>query len=674
MNRIHPACIKFLMACLLTGYSSFSQDAKTLIEKGDKFYAKADYRQALENYSLAETKLPGDATIQLKIGQTYLSAGQEAQALPYLENAYRKNPNVDPDIDYYLAEALQSNSHFGRAMDHYKKFKEKNKKLSTIALHKIQQCHLGDSLMRHPLLCSIKILEFPVNSPFQDYGPLVNEKEDLLIFTSARDSSQKDKKFNTLFEDILSTRLAGETWDVPQKLSDKINDQFHDAATYLTPDGKTIFLYYEKGNGDIYQSNFDGEKWSTPKSMGKEINTFSWETSGCLSPDGTKFYFTSDRSGGFGGLDIYVSEKLSNGEWGKAKNLGPKINSKGNEDAPFIHPDGTLYFGSDGHLGLGDFDIFKSEMVNGQWSKPANLGYPINTPKFENYFYLSKDKKHGYFSAMRPEGVGNSDICFVQFHDPPPPPPKQEEAIAAAPVAIDTTKEAEIIGDEFVDAMISFQKDLGLATQLSGKVLDAESAKPLKAQIILVDNKTNKVIERVYSNSSTGEFKIIIPHGGNYGINTSVNGYLFNSLNFEVPAFTDAQEIETGIFMQKAEVGSKVVMKNIFFDVGKAEIKTESIGELESILNLMENSPLIKLQINGHTDNSGDAATNKALSLKRAQSVVAFLLQRGVAPDRLRAVGFGEERPIVSNDDETGGREVNRRTEIEVFEAAPKGD
>lgn len=645
-----------------------AQDIKSLIDKGDKAFGKGEFKNAIESYFAAE-KLDGNSPkIKCKIGQTFLSTGSEVKALPYLEEAYKQQPDVDPDIDYYLGLALQANSHFNRATEHFKKYKQKNKKLANIADQKIKECTLGDSLMRNPVLCTIKVMEWPINSPYQDYGPVLTADESVLVFTSARDTTlleKVSKAKQVLFEDILLTKLVDGAWAVPQKISENINDTFHDAATYLTPDGRTVFLYYEKGNGDIYRSDFDGSSWSVPQSMGKEINTVSWETSGCLSPDGNKFYFTSDRPGGRGNLDIYVSERLANGTWGKAVNMGPQINTPGNEDAPFMHPDGTLFFGSDGHTGMGDFDIFKSEWIDGKWTKPVNLGYPINTPKFENYFFLSKDKKRGYFSAMRNEGVGNTDICMINFLDPPPPPPKEEVVLAKEEIK----EEPKTIGDEFVDAMVSFQKDLGFATQLTGKVIDAEKNTPLKAQIMLVDNSTNKVIERAYSDPTTGDFKIIIPHGGNYGINTSLDGYLFNSMNFEVPTFSDYQEIETHILMQTATVGSKVVMKNIFFDLGKAELRNESIGELEQILDLLQRNPGIKLQINGHTDNSGDDQTNKTLSLKRAESVLTFLIQRGVEQARLRAVGYGEERPIVSNDDEQGGREVNRRTEIEVFEA-----
>jgi outer membrane protein OmpA-like peptidoglycan-associated protein len=659
----HHVRISLLTLFSVITLLSSAQNLKLVLEKGDKSFAKGDYKAALQIYQSAEKIAPNDPKVKYRIGETYLSSGAEVKALPYLEDAYRLQPEVDPDIDYFLGLALQSNFRFFKAIDHFKTYKTKNKKLALIADHKIRECRLGDSLMANPVLCVIKVLEWPINSPYQDYGPALPADESQLIFTSARDTSKFDKKNRSIFEDVVRSKREGGSWSVPEVISPRINDTFHDAVTYLSPDGKTIFLYYERGNGDIYTSTFDGTDWSNPVSMGPEINTGSWETSGCLSPDGNKFYFTSDRPNGFGGLDIYVSTKLASGAWGKAVNLGPEINTPGNEDAPFMHQDGTLYFGSDGLPGLGDFDIFKSERKEDKWTKPQNLGYPINTPKFENYFFISQDKKRGYFSAVRHDGVGNSDICFISFLEPPP---KEEIPVAVAPKE-EPVKEKQV-GDEFADAMVSLQKDLGFASQLIGKVIDADNAKGLKAQITLVDNKTNTVMERVYSHDATGEFKIVIPHGGNYGINTSADGYLFNSLNFEVPMYSDFQEIETAILMQKVTVGSKVVMKNIFFDIGKTELKSESLGELELILDLMENNPGVKLQINGHTDNSGNPEANKILSARRAETVMAFLITRGINAARLKAVGYGEEKPIVSNDDEQGGRAINRRTEIEVLE------
>jgi outer membrane protein OmpA-like peptidoglycan-associated protein len=207
-----------------------------------------------------------------------------------------------------------------------------------------------------------------------------------------------------------------------------------------------------------------------------------------------------------------------------------------------------------------------------------------------------------------------------------------------------------------------------VATEFRGKVLDDSDGKPLHAEIVLVDNKTNKILTRAYSNKRNGVFIIIIPHGGNYGLSASCEGYLFTSLNFDVPAFASSQTLETSILMSKAEVGSKSTLKNIFFDSGKSDLRAESVSELKRLVDLLSNNPRLRVQINGHTDSFGDNLTNKNLSLKRAQAVVDYLIKQGIASTRVKAVGYGEERPLVSNDDEEEGREINRRTEIEVVE------
>ena len=201
---------------------------------------------------------------------------------------------------------------------------------------------------------------------------------------------------------------------------------------------------------------------------------------------------------------------------------------------------------------------------------------------------------------------------------------------------------------------------------MRGKVIDENTAAPLNAIVTLVDNENGKVLSKIYSDPTTGDFELHIPHGGNYGVTTESVGYLFNSINFNLPKFAEYQEIDTHIIMVKTEIGSKVVLRNIFFDVGKFNLKDQSISEIQNVQELLTKNPELKVQINGHTDNTGDANSNKSLSLKRANAVVDYLISKGVDQTRVSAKGFGSERPIVSNDDESGGREVNRRTEIEV--------
>jgi outer membrane protein OmpA-like peptidoglycan-associated protein len=371
------------------------------------------------------------------------------------------------------------------------------------------------------------------------------------------------------------------------------------------------------------------------------------------------------------------------GDWGKAVNLGSVINTHGNEDAPFLTQDGkTLYFASDGQVGLGEYDIFKSELIDGKWQQPVNIGYPINTPEYESFFVMASDNRTAYYSTSREDRIGNTDIYQVMFlpDEKPPVVEERKEVVLASsqPVVVEQPKVEEPKKEEhkkpkededFVDPMVHLQKEIKNVTVLKGKVIDESTTKPLSAHITLFDNETNVVLARITSNAATGDFEITIPHGGNYGVSTELNGYLFNSINFNVPNFSEYMEIDTHILMQKAEVGSKAVLKNIFFDSGKSDLKTQSLSELENIRELLTINPSLKVQINGHTDNVGKAVYNKALSLKRAQSVVNYLIQHGIAANRLSAVGFGSEKPLVSNDDEAQGREINRRTEIEIIEA-----
>lgn len=639
-----------------------AQSIKKSIDQGDKFYAKQDFAKALTAYLQAEKLEPNDAKIQLKIGLTFLSSSPKFQSLQHLERAYKLNQQIDNDIHYYLALSNQLNFNFKKAQKHYELYKERNKRMGPLCDLKIEECQRADSLMNSAVSAIVKVMEWPVNSALDDYAPMLNAAEDKIIFTSSRDSSHYDKRSKIVFEEILISELKDGEWTEPHKISNNINNQFHDAATSLSRDGNTLIIYYGEGNGDLYQSDFDGTEWSKPITMGEFINSpSSNEASGCFTPDGKKFYFSSDRPEGFGGLDLYVAEINQFGEWTNAENLGPEINTPGNEDAPFIYHDSLLYFGSDTHPGLGNYDIFKAERKRKQWQKPSNLGFPVNTAEYENFFHLSEDKKRGYYASVRQEGVGRTDLCMVTFIEPEIPVIEKEIVNATVP------ETSENPTDAFVDPLISLQKDLGIATVLKGKVIDARSSEPLRAQIVLVNNETNSVVSRVYSSTSNGIFVIDIPHGGNYGINTSVEGYLFNSMNFDVPTFSEYKEIDTHILMAKVEEGSRIVLKNVFFASGKAELKKESFGELERIVFLLSKNPNLRLQVSGHTDSAGDNALNKTLSLKRAQAVVSFLVNNGIDPTRLIAIGYGEERPLVSNDDEMEGREINRRTEIEIL-------
>jgi outer membrane protein OmpA-like peptidoglycan-associated protein/Tol biopolymer transport system component len=654
-------CIFIFLLCVST--LTQAQSSKNLVDQGDVFYEKKDYKKALELYLQALDVNPDDAAVNLKIGLSYLYSETKSKAAKYISKAYRLNPKINEDIDYHLGVAFQNTNEFLKAIEHFEQFKKKKKNLAQIANKKISECRIADSLSHYELNVIIENLGNGVNTTMHEYSPIISGDGSTLIFTSNRSDDIKAVREGTNYEDIYITHKAGKGWEAPKKISNNINQKYNDAAASLSPDGKTLFIYYEEGAGDIYISKFDGQDWSKPSPLGRNINTSQyWETSASISADGKKIYFASNRPDGFGELDLYVSELDAKGNWGKAINLGPLINTAENEDAPFIHPDGvTLYFSSDGHPNLGNSDIFVTELVGGKWKKPENLGWPINTWEYDGFFTISADKKKGYYSTLKEGGLGEADIYSITFLEPKYKP--KPVVVAEKPKVVKPKN------TDYFDPIIQQSRDKRVVTVLKGKVIDENTASPLGATISLVDNESKKVVSRITIDPTTGDFELVIPHGGNYGVTTEMPGYLFNSINFNVPKFAEYQEIDTHIIMVKAEVGSKVILKNIFFDVGKSDLKNESISEVEKIEELLLSNPELKVQINGHTDNTGNVATNKMLSLKRASAVVDYLVTNGVNASRVSAKGYGSERPIVSNDDEVSGREINRRTEIEIIQA-----
>jgi outer membrane protein OmpA-like peptidoglycan-associated protein/Tol biopolymer transport system component len=644
-----------LLGSLATGYG---QTVKGYMEVGDRYYGKKKYKEAIQSYQQAQQINPDDALLNFKLGLAYLYSDTKSKAASYIDKAYRLNPNIDNRIDYHLGLAFQNTNNFKGAIQHFESFIKKNPAVASIAEERIAECLVADSLTQYELNVVIESIG-AVNSRQNEYAPIISADGNMLIFTSNRGEGIKGQPHA---EDIYVSYKKGGAWGEPKMLGPTINSDQNDAAASLSPDGKTMFLYSEEGAGDIYSSTFDGKEWGKPAPLNKNINTAQyWETCASVSPDGKKLYFASNRPGGYGELDIYVSDLDGKGQWGKGTNLGPLINTPGNDDSPYIHFDGaTLYFSSDGHPRMGNSDIFFSEFKNRKWTKPENIGYPINSWEYDGFFSIAPDKKTAYYATVKEGGQGGIDIYSIKFLEPKyKPKPK--------PVVAEEPKKKKPTTNDFVDPMIQKLKEQKVVTLLRGKVIDEITAHPLEATINLVDNETNKLISRISSDPLTGDFELVIPHGGNYGVATERKGYLFNSINFNLPKFADYQEIDTHIIMTPTEVGSKVVLKNIFFDVGKAELKTQSIAEVEKIVDLLKSNPQLKVQINGHTDNTGNAAANKALSLTRASSVVNYLIGKGIVANRATAKGYGPERPIVSNDDEAGGREINRRTEIEIL-------
>jgi outer membrane protein OmpA-like peptidoglycan-associated protein/tetratricopeptide (TPR) repeat protein len=646
----------------------FAQSAKRIFKEANDYFEGGDYTNALPIYLEYLRLDPEHPQANLNAGICYLKTIHENKAVGYLLKAYNKMPAVHPDIHLYLGEAYQYNHQFKDAIQSYKTYKSisaksisKDPTLLPYLERRIYECENGIKYLEKPVKAQIDNIGPVINSKYAEYAPVISADESVIVFTSRRLGSTGGYVAiddNQYYEDIYISIKSNGVWTAPKNLQE-INTDKHDACIALSPDGKQLFIYKDSKGGDIYVSKFDALKniWSKPQGLGDNVNTKYQEPSVSMTADGNIIYFSSNRPGGLGGLDIYVSRKDAKGNWGEAVNLGAPINTPYDDDAPFIHPDGqNLYFSSRGHAGMGGYDIYRCSIeASGKWSAPENLGYPINTAGDDTYFVLSADNQHGYYASAKEGGLGEKDIYIISM-------PKRETLASATGSAIKVERKIEIKSIPMDQPTV--KPTAGATTILKGHITDAFTKEPLEAEILLVNNENSEIISEQVSDS-VGFYKTVMLSGKNYGFSVQKEGYLFHSENYDIPASEGFQEITLNVELKKVSVGSKIILRNIFFDFDKATLKKESTAELEKLLEIMNEVPTLKIEISGHTDNKGSADYNKKLSERRAKAVVDYLLAKGVTPDRLRYAGYGMDRPLVSNDNEAG-RQLNRRTEFEI--------
>lgn len=634
------------------------------LKAGDEWYLSdpARYEQALPHYLEAQKFNPDNAQLNLKIGDAYLHSGAKPRALSYLQKAYQLNPDVDPRIHYLLGRGLHLNTKWAEAITEYKAAQSattgKNAPVSLNDVRKkITECENGQKLAQHPSRVFIDNAGPSINSPYADYGPVISADESVILFTSRRDNStggQKDPETGGYFEDVYQSTHSGDKWNAARDLGQPVNTDGHDATVGLSPDGQRMMVYVEDGGGDLQEANLRGTEWRKPQKLGSRINTKYHESSAAYTPDGRSLYFVSDKEGGLGSRDIYRIELEGRGA---AQNLGAVVNTPYGEEGVFLHPDGkTMYFSSEGHNSMGGYDIFKSVFENGKWSTPENLGWPINTPDDDVFFVISASGRHGYYSSVREDGLGSKDIYLITFLGPEKPPvlSQEDQLLASRAQPVKETSLAPPV--PIATAQV---------TILKGVVTDEATKQPLEATIDVVDNTRNETIASFQANAQSGRYLVSLPSGVNYGIVVRQEGYLFHSENFDLPAGAAYSEVVKDIALKKLDVGVKVVLNNIFFDFDKATLRKESTGELERLQKLLTETPALRLEISGHTDNVGKAEYNKDLSQRRAKTVVDYLVGKGVDKGRLTFAGYGDSQPVSTNLTKAG-RQLNRRTEFKV--------
>ncbi len=630
-------------------------DVKRMFDQADLYLDAEEYHQALTLFLAVDSLDPDNYNIEFKIGLCYLKEPKNRLlSIPYFKKAndhlsadYKDNSFGEkqaPLINtFYLGQAYSLNSEFDKAIENYEAYKNVLRDDEIEMVKEVDQyiryAQNAKVLIANPIKIKIENLGKDINTEFPDYAPVVSADESTLIFTSRRPGNKGGKlapKDGLPYEDIFISKKVDGKWTTPESIGENINTNGHEGSIGLSPDGQGLYIYKDNvdGGGDIFYSPLEGDVWGTPQFL-DNVNTFNWEPSASPSADGELLYFTSNMKEGLGGRDIWVSKKLPNGEWSLPTNLGPKINTPYDEDGPFIHPDGkTLFFSSKSHTSMGGFDIFFSILDDEtkEWSTPVNVGYPINSVDDDIYYSLSPDGKRAYYSAFHEDGYGEKDLYILEFIE---------------------------------------QKEIPLAL-FKGVIKDKDGVVPEDATVIVTDNESGELLGTYKPNAKTGEYLIILPPGVNYNIAYEAKGYIFKSENLEIPEGSNYSVIEKAIELPKIEVGKRIVLKNIFFDVNKSTLRTISVTELNKANEFLKTYPNVSVEISGHTDNDGSDAYNKHLSQERAQAVVDYLIELGIDKKRMIAKGYGKDKPILPNNNTDGSKNLenmqqNRRVELEVI-------
>ncbi|MEQ8909763.1 MAG: hypothetical protein RIC95_11255 [Vicingaceae bacterium] len=470
----------------------YNRQQKNTFEDADSYYVYGDYYTASKLFLEIYDVDPDFREINYKLGDALFQLDEFDEALPYLE----KGIGFNLDAHYQVAQIHLYQGNLQACREVIEDFKNiiepKKSQYNFQDLNRLlEKTQVAERMMLNPEVVNIINLGKKVNSKNDEYVPLIASDESVMIFTSRRlrEGNELDPSGQP-FEDIyISMHVDGE-WTKAKPIPGDVNTDVHDACVGLSPDGERLFVYRSNDNligGDIYESfNKDG-LWTTPVRMGEEINNYETiEPSASLSLDGKTFYFSSNREGGFGGFDLYRVKLLPNGEWSKAKNLGPTINTPYDDDAPFIHPNGkTLYFSSKGHKNMGGFDVFKSELQEEEkWSEPENLGYPTNTTKDDIYFVISANEQHGYYASDKSGGFGEHDLYMIDY----------------------------------------LEKELRQSV-IRGKVVDAKSGKAIQSDISLIELESGELSGAYRTNQQTGSFIFLVNPNVEYDLIIEANGY-----------------------------------------------------------------------------------------------------------------------------------------------------
>jgi outer membrane protein OmpA-like peptidoglycan-associated protein len=689
MNRIIAKYVLSLLLGLLSSIYLFAQDnneqlAKEFVEIGDEIYfVQKAPEQAKEMYMQAAQLDPNNIKANYMAAKTITETINKGEATPYFQRVIDLDDDYKFDLLYSIARAYQYGLQFENAIEHYnlylkkleqdKDYRGEDKIPENQVKRRIYECNNGIEFMANARNFIITNIGSSINSNSLDYAPVINANETMMIFTSRRKEGNLNENVyddNFAYEDIFISYKENGKWTTAKNIGETVNTLYFESNLALSADGKQLYIYRDENNGDIYVSEQrSDETWSEPQPVSDNINSSYSENSVTISPDGQTLYFSSDRPGGYGGLDLYKCEKDRRGEWGKVTNLGETVNTPYDEDGVFIDFDGkTLYFSSRGRKGMGGYDIFKSiyKVEDDTWSDPVNLGYPINTPDDDIFFVSTKDGKRGYFATVRNDGVGYLDIYMVEI-------PDQSKDLADKlenKNQKNLSEEGGLANHNIKQVANSKSAQTKLQpVQLLLKVEDGSTQQAIDATVLLKGKQQTETLTAEKLAPGIYQFNIRNDEAEEYMLAVEKPGYMYKNVKISIPPMSaDSQEFRKKVSLDPVVTDYRMILEFVYFDINSARLKDSSVGELERLKSFLSGNPEVKVEIAGHTDSSGPATYNQALSQKRAQAIVDYLIAQGITTERLAARGYGETDPIASNDDEAEGRELNRRVELRVLE------
>jgi outer membrane protein OmpA-like peptidoglycan-associated protein len=612
--------------CALIATETSAQNntaAQKLYNKAIRAFDNKVYNEGIDLLNASIKKDSNFTDSYISLFQAYLELKEKKNAIDAFEKAISKDSLSCLPYFVKYATAYASIGDFNKASSILKSI---SNQLPSYLRPSYNQLYTAcEYALAHPTDANVKVTNAGdnINSADAEYFPTVTVQDSILIFMRRNGISREDFFFSNITPSGLSKAVP---------LSDYLNLTDKKGAPSLSSDLQTLYFsaeYYGLGFGryDIYSVDKTDTGWSNPINLGPNVNSDWWESAPSISPDGSALYFCSNKPGGYGGIDIYVSYKNKKGYWGKAVNLGPNINTAGDEQTPFIHADNnSLYFASNGWQGYGGSDLYVAhKKLDATWSKPINLGAPINTNDNEASVAISSNGVDGYIASDRPDSRGNLDIYKINL-----------------PEAARANKTYYFNG---------FIRDAITMNALSGSVKLSDNNDSSKFMMVNVDN--------------TGKFVLALPYFDSLGIQINSPNHEYASLLLNKENLTKLNGATFDFQLSPIHKTFTKNFKNVFFDLNSATLLTNSNVELNALVEYLQNTLNATILIEGHTDNTGNANANMLLSNNRAEAIAQFLMNKGIDKNRITTKGYGSTKPIAENITEQG-RTQNRRTSFTI--------